>query len=563
MTALLDEIHSLLVERNARETDPFEEVHASNAILLKQVDALQGKVDELQRENASMQLQFNQGGSGSGQGATNAALKNETRLRDKIEKLQEEFKDKSNAHQKDTASALKATKDLATIKDKNALLETAMAKVKDECKKKDKSIDKLKHQLEEAKSTTKLAEMQYDGLKETIRSLQEENDVVKEENRNLIDRLVSEKEKASDQVNILNEMVDKLKREVEMLRTLKLQDEQRRKWFGKAAVGDETNKETPKDKSSRKFGSQGVVLPSSPRHILQAHKGEAICVRYDSSGTDLVATSGSDSMVKVWDTNSGTLRATLRGSSGHSMTACDIAGGLAVGGGSDKMCRVWNLRTERMIHQLVGHANKITCVRLFGSERAVLTGSADRSMKVWDITRKTYRQTVTLRHSSTSYSVDVASDSFTTMSGHMDGGLRFWDVRTGERTAEIEGLHEGGITCVQFHPSNSTQVLTNGKDSCLKVVDVRTCTALHTLRHEDFRTNYTWSSCSFSGDGDYAAAISGSTGKLVVWRTSDGAVIKKLDGHTESAAGFAWGTGGTSGQQVASVDRSGRLILWA
>ena len=172
---------------------------------------------------------------------------------------------------------------------------------------------------------------------------------------------------------------------------------------------------------------------------------------------------------------------------GHAnkITCVRFFGGLAVGGGSDKMCRVWDLKTERMIHQLMGHANKITCVRFFGGEKGVITGSADRSLKIWDISRKTYRQTTTLRHSATPYCVDVASDAFTAVSGHIDGGLRFWDIRTGDRTAEILGLHEGGVTSVQFHPIIENQVLTTGKDSSIKVVDIRTCTALQTMRHDD------------------------------------------------------------------------------
>ena len=97
------------------------------------------------------------------------------------------------------------------------------------------------------------------------------------------------------------------------------------------------------------------------------------------------------------------------------------------------ICRISPLQ----IHHLVGHAHKVTCVRLFGSEHGVISGSADRSLKVWDISRQTYRQTNTLRHSSTSNCVDVGIDGFTAVSGHLDGGLRFWDIRTGERTADI------------------------------------------------------------------------------------------------------------------------------
>ena len=160
-------------------------------------------------------------------------------------------------------------------------------------------------------------------------------------------------------------------------------------------------------------------------------------LRYDGSGADLIATGGADGTVKVWDTASGGLLSTLRGGSSNVILSCDISNGIVVAGGSDKTCRVWNSRTQRMIHQLVGHAHKVTCVRLFSSEHGVISGSADRSLKVWDISRQTYRQTTTLRHSATANCIDVGLDSFTAVSGHNDGGIRFWDVRTGERTADI------------------------------------------------------------------------------------------------------------------------------
>ena len=79
----------------------------------------------------------------------------------------------------------------------------------------------------------------------------------------------------------------------------------------------------------------------------------SISCRYDGSGTDLVATGGVDSTVKVWDTSSGALRATLRGGSSNAIISCDISHGVVVGAGSDKTCRVWNLRTQRMVRSLI------------------------------------------------------------------------------------------------------------------------------------------------------------------------------------------------------------------
>jgi autophagy-related protein 16 len=553
----LEEIHNKILERNALETNPFVSVYSSNATLWKQVDALQKKCNSLEHDLVIAKEDE------SPNKAAKAALKNEARLRDKVEKLQQELNDKLRAEADESSKALKAAQELAELKEKNAKQQEKITELMKESEKALVAIQHLEEKLDDAKSTAKLAEIQYDGLKATIRSLQEENDELKKENRVLVDRTVNEKEKASDQLNILNEMVDKLKKEVDMLRSLKVQEEKRRSWFGKASVNadHEVNKhEKSPQASHQRWGSMGVILPSGPKQIIKAHAAEISGLRYDSTGSDLIATASSDNTVKVFDTSNGICKATLRGGSGHAMTCCDLGGGVVVGGSTDKTCRVWNLRTERMIHQLAGHAHKITCVRLIGGEKAILSGSADRSMKVWDITRSTYRQTTTLRHSSTTYCLDVGNDTFTAVSGHMDGGLRFWDLRTGDRTGDISGLHEHGITSVQFHPTNALQVLTNGKDSSVKVTDVRTCTALQTLRHEAFQTGFQWSTASFSPDGTYAAAGSSISGEIFVWRVLDGKLEKTLKAHSSGVGCLAWGRGA---QQVASADRSGNLVLWA
>lgn len=63
------------------------------------------------------------------------------------------------------------------------------------------------------------------------------------------------------------------------------------------------------------------------------------------------------------------------------------------------------------------------------------------------------------------------------------------------------GLHESAVTSVQFQPTDGKTVLTNGMDSRLKIVDVRTGKALQVFHNEDFHTSYNWSSSSFSPDG--------------------------------------------------------------
>lgn len=194
----------------------------------------------------------------------------------------------------------------------------------------------------------------------------------------------------------------------------------------------------------------------------------------------------------------------------------------------------------------------------------MITGSADRCCKVWDISRKTYRQTATLRHSSTTNCVDVSGN--TAVTGHLDGGLRFWDLRSGERTLDLPGMHQGGITSVQFHPqSGSSTLLTNGLDSCLKIVDARNGVAVQKFQHANFSTSHGWSASTFSPDGKFCAAGSSSPkGSVFVWSCADGSLKQELAGHHRSGVcAIDWNRGGGNGSQVATIDRKGVLILWA
>jgi WD40 repeat protein len=96
------------------------------------------------------------------------------------------------------------------------------------------------------------------------------------------------------------------------------------------------------------------------------------------------------------------------------------------------------VRTQQ-IHQLAGHLHKVTNVRILSNNRNVLTCSADRSMKLWDISKQTYRQLTTMSFNSFASSIDVVADGRSAISGHVDGSLLFWDLETAQKTAEIKG----------------------------------------------------------------------------------------------------------------------------
>lgn len=358
----MEELYQQLSQRNARETTPFIAIHESNASLLNQLDFLQEKYSHAEREMNSLRQQLRDNSNlatGGTNAAVSAALQNEKRIRDKLEKLQEDLNQKLKTDLEQKAIALKTSQDLAALKELHATQEKTILRLEESKMQSERVIEHLQNEVENAKSNSKLAEQQYDGLKKTIRSLQQENDKLQKENRDFEGRLVSEKEKMVNEMTALTEMVEKLKQENEMLRSYQTQETKQSSWsifgLGKSTESKDVSRPaTEPESDTRKWGSFGVVVPSTPKHVVSSHSGkEGTCVRYDPTGNDMVATCGMDSTVKIWDANTGAQRATLHGTMAHPILSCDIYDNLAAGASTDKTCRVWNIRTQRMVRIVI------------------------------------------------------------------------------------------------------------------------------------------------------------------------------------------------------------------
>ena len=68
--------------------------------------------------------------------------------------------------------------------------------------------------------------------------------------------------------------------------------------------------------------------------------------------------------------------------------------------------------------------------------------------QVWDLGRGFCTSTL-ICHSSVN-SVRLTMDGFAAVSGHFDGALRFWDLRSGKLANEVAGLHTQQITSVSI-----------------------------------------------------------------------------------------------------------------
>lgn len=299
-------------------------------------------------------------------------------------------------------------------------------------------------------------------------------------------------------------------------------------------------------------------LPTRVAHTVRAHATEVNSVSFNTSGKILFSGS-SDGTVRAWEAASCRPLGEYRGVGTAHPLLCvrgSEDGECVLGTGCDRKCFVWRVGTGRVFQTLVGHKGKVLAGEFSKVAPAeVVTGSSDRSMRVWDVTRGRSIQTINCQSSCNDLAMALGGQF---ASAHQDGVVRFWDTRSKHLINELKGLHQDQCTSVSFSATGDS-LLTNSRDHTLRVIDPRMYAAVTTLTHPGYHCGFDWCKASLSPDGAYAAA-GGASGAVFVWNTRSGKLEKELRmGHQGAVACCVWRPDGSG---AASCDKNGFLVLW-
>jgi WD40 repeat protein len=139
--------------------------------------------------------------------------------------------------------------------------------------------------------------------------------------------------------------------------------------------------------------------------------------------------------------------------------------------------------------------------------KKLASGSADKTIKIWDVT--TGKVLNTLKgHESSVWSVGFSPDGKKLASGSVDNTIKIWDVTTGKVLNTLKG-HESLVWSVGFSP-NGKQLVSGSADNTIKIWEVTTGKVLNTLKGHEGWVN----SVGFSPDGKKLA--SGSADKTII-----------------------------------------------
>ena len=247
-------------------------------------------------------------------------------------------------------------------------------------------------------------------------------------------------------------------------------------------------------------------------------------------------------------------RTNLAGHSGRVTAAAFSPDGKRVlTGSADKTARLWDAATGAEVATLTGHTGSVNAVAFSPDGTRVLTGSDDKTARLWDAA--TGAAVATLEgHSEGVGAVAFSPDGKRVLTGSLDNTARLWDTATGKAVATLKGHHEGDgyVLAVAYSPDGK-RVLTGSWDATARLWDAATGAAVATLEGHSRPIR----AVAFSPDGK--RVVTGSDDKTArLWDAATGAAVATLDGHTDAVFAVAFSPDGKR-VLTGSTDKTARV----
>jgi serine/threonine protein kinase/WD40 repeat protein len=212
-------------------------------------------------------------------------------------------------------------------------------------------------------------------------------------------------------------------------------------------------------------------------------------------------------------------------------TAFSRDGHQVLTGSADMTVRLWDVTTGKAVQQFDGHTDEVTAVGFcYGAAEPllVISAGADRTVRLWNLKRT---QVEKLTGHTGRVRCVASSAQGLIVSGSDDGTVRIWN-KTASRS--LSG-HEGPVASVAVS-ADGQRIVSGGYDGTVRVWQTSTGKEVHCFRpHAD--EVY---AVALSADGHHA--LCGGNDKIVrLWDLEKGAEQRRFEGHANAviAVGFA------------------------
>lgn len=589
MPGLPDILVSRLRARDAVERDCFKRLIAEHSLLQTRNEQLEKRIVLLQHGGPAE--------VGDGGGAVHSLRAELAACKQQVGKLQTELLHKYKNAAQIATTAVSASNESEKLRDRLAIVELEMAQCITRYESAEAQVASLESKRKEQDEQLALYREELQRLRKERGETEKKMSKLSRDNHMLVQRMLEDKNQLSAELNRMNVLYERLRSQTGSGRPMGRSGSQtqashggepasskstpgskptmqasnstatsNRAWTyeGEHGASSSSSKASDSALDSRERGAVAQsTLPREAKVWARAHKAKVTALCYGPDGGRSFVTSSDDGTIKLWDIarlsegSNGTFVHT--NGSNAPYTCVDWVGNYVLGGSTDRVATIFDVRTQKESRRLSSHVGKILCCSFVGqSPSEAITGSNDASIKLWD-TRQGY-PTRTIGCSSVCNCLDVAPGGMMCCSGHLDGVVRVWDLRSGKSLQEIRGRSHGSMVSVQFSHGRSSDnlLLTVSRDNAARIFDSLTWELTSTISDNDFAVGANSTQGSLSPDGCYVAVGSG-MGSVFVWDAVTCHRLCKLDKHQSVVTGCCWRG---DGRQVITADQRGYVVAW-
>lgn len=184
------------------------------------------------------------------------------------------------------------------------------------------------------------------------------------------------------------------------------------------------------------------------------HSAYMYAARYLPDGS-LVATGGTDGLMKFWQIPSSTPVKTITSPEWIRTIAFSPDGSLVASGGQNGGIRIWRVSDGALLRTMTGHTSGITAVDFSPDGSLLASSSFDNTVRLWRVSDGVLLRTMT-GHTNWVYGVAFSPDGQTLVSGGRDGTVRLWRVSDGAQLARYDQETSSVVYSVAFSPDGET-----------------------------------------------------------------------------------------------------------
>ena len=202
--------------------------------------------------------------------------------------------------------------------------------------------------------------------------------------------------------------------------------------------------------------------------------------------------------------------------------AVDPANEFVVTGSADRTIKIWDLASGKLKLTLTGHVHTIRGLAVSERHPYMFSAGEDKMVKCWDLE---YNKAIRHYHGHLSgvYALALHPTLDVLVTGGRDSVARVWDMRSA-REVHCLGGHRGTVGAIVCQ-ANEPQVVTGSMDTTVRLWDIAAGRCRTTLTHHKKAVR---GLCLHPREYTF---LSAGADNLKQWRCPEGTFLKNLSGH--------------------------------